>query len=70
MLFDVTINSIDELLTALGRKLDGDDTVWFRGQSNSAWKLIPTIARKKKTMTAEAALFKRFQQNAIPFLDH
>lgn len=43
--------------------------MWFRGQSSSKWGLNPSLARESKTAKAEAALIKRFKQNAMPHLD-
>ena len=52
----------------LEKQLDENAVVWFRGHSNSEWKLVPGLGRQDATPTAEATLIKRFKQNAVPHL--
>lgn len=66
---DTHLNSVGALLETLKNQARPGATVWFRGQSRSDWKLVPSLARKKKDLAAEAALRKRFMQNAVPHLD-
>lgn len=66
---DRTIRSIAELLRALKRQSGVDQIVWFRGQARKDWKLVPSLARKKKNLLAENALIKRFMQNAVPHVN-
>lgn len=66
---DVAISSVSELLDALKSQWPKKSDVWFRGQSSSSWPLVPSLARKPRHLTAEAALRKRFMQNAVPHLD-
>jgi FRG domain-containing protein len=64
---DKEIKSVAELLEAL-KQNNILDPVWFRGNANISWKLIPSVARGKNAVDAEFTLMKRFKQNAMPFL--
>lgn len=66
---DETITSVGRMLDVLKRQAPAGAMVWFRGQSVGTWKLVPSLARMQKHLKAEAALRKRFIQNAIPHLD-
>lgn len=66
---DRTIKSVSDLLTALKTQTRQHGIVWFRGHARSNWTLVPSLARKKAHLKAEAALIKRFMQNAVPHLD-
>lgn len=66
---DTKITSVGVLLDTLKKQAPDSASVWFRGQSVSTWPLIPSLARQKKHLAAEAALQKRFMQNAVPHLD-
>lgn len=65
---DRKITGVNELVAALAEQAESGQLVWFRGQGDSGWKLSPSLARKKKLLEAEAALIKRFKQNAVPHL--
>ena len=65
---DRRIRKIGDLLKVLKDQLDESSVVWFRGQSDSRWKLIPGLGRKDSAPTAESTLIKRFKQNAVPHL--
>lgn len=69
---DRTIQTIGEFVTEL-RNTTQDNLVWFRGQSDSAWSLLPNIARPitgrpDGRMDQELPAIKRFKQNADAFL--
>ncbi len=66
---DETITSVGQMLDVLKHQTPVGAMVWFRGQSVGKWKLVPSLARNQKHLKAEAALRKRFIQNAIPHLD-
>lgn len=66
---DTRITSVGKLLEALKRQSPPAPATWFRGQSISSWPLVPSLARKKAHLAAEAALRKRFMQNAVPHVD-
>lgn len=66
---DTKVTSVGGLLDALKKQAPDGKAVWFRGQSVSNWKLVPSLARQKKHLAAEAALRKRFMQNAVPHLE-
>ena len=66
---DAKIASVGALIAALKKQAPDGKGVWFRGQSVSNWQLIPSLARQQKHLAAEAALLKRFMQNAVPHLD-
>jgi hypothetical protein len=61
---DRKIRSIGELIDNLKKDYNEcPGEIWFRGQSNIDWKLIPTINRKENNLS-EMDLIKRFKQNA------
>lgn len=69
---DRTIHNIGEFITAL-RDTTRDGLVWFRGQENKDWSLLPNIARPTADhpdglLNQELAAIKRFKQNADAFL--
>lgn len=66
---DRKIRSLSDVLEALKEQTKATRLVWFRGQSKSSWKLVPSLARKATHLQAENALIKRFMQNAVPHLD-
>ena len=65
---DRRIRKIGDLLKVLDDQLDSNSLVWFRGQSDSAWNLIPGLGRRDAKPVAESTLIKRFKQNAVPHL--
>lgn len=65
---DKTIRGVEDLINALRTQTTPSAPVWFRGQSNSDWDLMPSLARRSKFAGAEATLIKRFKQNAVPHL--
>jgi len=65
---DESVSSITDLLALLKRQRPSDQPVWFRGQSDFNWKLIPSVARIASAVNAEFTLIKRFKQNALTFL--
>jgi len=65
---DRTIESVAQMLGALKRQTKPKQLTWFRGQAKQTWKLIPSLARKKKYLKAESALIKRFMQDAVPYI--
>lgn len=70
MLFrDRKIEGIGGLLKVLDDRAKDGSLVWFRGQSDLAWQLVPGLGRHGGDMAeAEKLLIKRFKQNAIPHL--
>lgn len=69
---DRNIRSIGDFITAL-RDTGDNGLVWFRGQTNVAWPLLPNIARPiegypQGPMDQELPAIKRFKQNADAFL--
>lgn len=66
---DEEVTSIARLLELLQVQAPVRSTVWFRGHGVATWQLVPGLARVKKHLAAEAALRKRFMQNAVPHLD-
>ena len=66
---DVRVRSLADVLKALKTQSKSTRQIWFRGHSKSAWKLIPSLARKSSYLRGENALIKRFMQNAVPHLE-
>jgi len=69
---DKTINSVTELIDNLKNDIPSHSNhIWFRGQANQEWKLIPTLGRKKKfSPEKENYLIKRFRQNATQLVSY
>lgn len=69
MILEEEFSSTAEFLQSLSRLsgLIGDEAVWFRGHSRSAYRLLPSLARDAKALERESLLSKRFKQNAYPF---
>lgn len=65
---DRTIRSIADMISALATQADGGQIVWFRGHARAKWSLVPSLARRPQDLAAEAALLKRFIQNAVPHI--
>ena len=59
----VEISSIKDLLAALEGNL-GNSTLWYRGQSDLSWSLLPSLARHTNGLTKEQDLIAKFKQNA------
>ena len=66
---DREIRSVGELIHLLKGDHVGPEPVWFRGQANAAWPLLPSLSRGGG-VDVELSLFKRFKQNALPFVQH
>jgi hypothetical protein len=63
---DRNLESVAQMLGALKQQAKPKQLVWFRGQAQKKWKLVPSLARKQKYLKAESALIKRFMQDAVP----
>ncbi|MEU4397823.1 FRG domain-containing protein [Micromonospora orduensis] len=57
------IDSVSDLLRHLKTTLGGE-VVWYRGQVDSGWSLMPSLARRREWLDAELEMLKRFKQNA------
>lgn len=64
---DREIRSVADLLGAMAAERPEQRAVWYRGQTNSNWRLTSSIARHARA-DAELTLFKRFKQNALQFM--
>lgn len=64
-----TISSISELIDAI-RTARGQSgkVIWFRGQRDSSWGLLPGLLRKSFSVS-EATLLSRFKQSAAMLVD-
>lgn len=65
---DKTVKNIGEIVNALRGKVDARAPIWFRGQADATWPLLPSLARTPRIAKGESALIKRFKQNAVSFL--
>lgn len=63
------LNNLADLLVKLDHLKEFGKTLWFRGHSNSEWKLVPTIFRRPYNVSHEQVLYERFVQNSHQFLD-
>ena len=68
---DLKVKSLADLLRALARHKTPNGVVWYRGQSDKKWGLVPSLARKAGiNLGKENAIYKRFLQNATQLVDH
>jgi hypothetical protein len=65
---DIVILSLSDVMKALQRQTTPRQLLWFRGHGRLDWPLGPSLARNPRHLKAEAALIKRFMQNATPYL--
>jgi len=66
---DTRVRNVTQYVSALAGIRRRRRILWFRGQNNIRWQLLPSLARLgKEWLSAEAMLMKRFRQNAIPLL--
>lgn len=64
------IHSISDFLTALQQdKESRPGTIWFRGQADASWTLLPGFMRSTAE-TSETTLLNRFRQSAAMLADH
>ncbi|MEO9635629.1 MAG: FRG domain-containing protein [Parasphingorhabdus sp.] len=64
-----TIESVADLIENLSADfVDYDGPVWFRGQPNSKWGLLPSYLRSTPS-ASEATLLTRFKQSAALLVD-
>lgn len=64
-----TIASVADLLAALEKHHGSyEGSLWFRGQAEAGWKLLPGYLRLS-TPPSESTLLKRFKQSAAMLLD-
>ncbi|MHA7899619.1 MAG: FRG domain-containing protein [Henriciella sp.] len=63
----VQVSDIGEFVAALLED-QNEQPQWFRGQRNTEWKLVPSLARGAHLELSEGASIKRFKQNALQFL--
>jgi hypothetical protein len=59
----ISIESIGDLLAALKSEVKSKEPLWFRGQAESKWKLLPGYQRLKNP-PPESVLVSKFKQNA------
>ena len=57
------IARLADLLSALD-DLSSSTPLWYRGQSDVSWALLPRLARQPNGLKRESALLARFKQNA------
>lgn len=61
----VSIESLNQFIDSLEADFaDYNGSVWYRGQSNASYKLLPSYLRKD-TIAPETSLLSAFKQNAI-----
>ena len=66
---DSTIKSIGDLIEKIKKDIsDYRGPIWYRGQSNSVWKLEPRLMRDGSEKS-ESHLINRFKQNATYLLN-
>jgi hypothetical protein len=65
---DKNLTSVSDLVAAMREYACAEKIVWYRGQADASWGLIPAIARNPDHLTAELTIIKLFRQNARPHL--
>jgi hypothetical protein len=65
---DKNLTSVSDLVAALREYAHAEKIVWYRGQADASWGLIPAIVRNPDHLKAELTLIKLFRQNARPHL--
>ena len=71
MLFDEhPIDSVQDMLTKVSDFIEefGDGPLWFRGCTDKAYDLTPSIARHGIDIDGETPLINLFKQNAVQFV--
>lgn len=64
-----SVGGVGALLKNLKNHVPTKDVVWFRGQSDVSWGLVPSLAREAgKHLAKEGAIYKRFIQNATQLM--
>ena len=63
------LNDFLEVTAKIKSELGKDEEVWFRGQSNSQYPLLPSLLRYHNGFEKEQTLFKRFRQNAYNLIE-
>lgn len=62
------VRTVAQYVSVLAR-IRRDRILWFRGQNDARWRLVPSLARRRGDwLAAEAMLMKRFRQNALPLI--
>lgn len=58
------ISSVGDLVEKIRVERDREDgSVWYRGQSDASWSLLPGLLRQENKMS-ETSLLARFKQSA------
>lgn len=60
------IDNVADLLQRLRGGRATRRTLWYRGQANYAWGLVPRVARNRGFFVGERDMLKRFRQDASP----
>lgn len=65
---DYRVRTVTDYVSVLSKVRRGR-ILWFRGQNDARWRLVPSLARRRRDwLSAEAMLMKRFRQNALPLV--
>jgi hypothetical protein len=63
------IDTLSDFITLLDAEFsEYNGSVWYRGQSNASWKLLPSYLREGKG-SSESTLLAAFKQNAVMLMD-
>ncbi len=65
------INSISEFINVVGETdvFGATKPIWYRGQADKDWKLLPKLLRSTDQLAKERYLISKFKQNASYVLD-
>ncbi len=64
------ISSIGDLIAALlAKKTTDTGAIWYRGQSDASWRLLPSLLRQANAIS-ESSLLTRFKQSAAMLASH
>lgn len=64
----VTIETFPDFLAQIERISEGNNTTWFRGNSNHTYTLSPSIYRGDYSARFEQSFHTKFKSRALPYL--
>jgi hypothetical protein len=66
---DDTVGSVADYMALVGAARGANALRLFRGQCNSVWPLVPSVARQRASPDVEARMLDEFTRRALPHLE-
>jgi hypothetical protein len=63
-----TVSSLEDLMVRLRATRGLSERLWYRGQSNAEWPILPRIARNRGHLADELRMLREFKQDASNWL--